>query len=127
MAAAERTDIPPASHVKLIKPGVNVGRWIEDPSPEPPPPPGEGEQPEPEEPGEPDPTPQPDLPPFDSWVPDVVVFSGRHDVSDPSAVRWGDYELVYVVPVEWLAEARQILRDLAERVKNVVVRRQERG
>jgi hypothetical protein len=132
--------MPPAPHVQLIKAGVNIGRWVEDPSPQPPPLPGEGEQPTPtptpgpEEPGEgdgeeggPDPTPQPDLPPFDSWVPDVVVFSSRWDVSEPSAVLWGDYELVYVVPAGWLTGARQLMHGLAERVRGVAVERRERG
>jgi len=131
---AELEGARPAAQLWPIKRGVNIMRWIAEEGESPPAP-----SPQPGEPGTPtpgpNPTPQPspgtpvgDLPAFDDWLDNVVVVAfSAANVVRPMAVLWGDRELVYQVPADWLAELRGMALSLAERVQGVRIVRKERG
>jgi hypothetical protein len=117
-ASAGQLDSPPGLAFLPVYPGVSVVTFegtIPQPEPAPDPSPL------------PDPMPQPDPIPEPAWVPQVVTFYGSGGIVEPQATRWGDRELVYAVPLDWIREAFLGTLGLFERVQGTPVTRMERG
>jgi len=118
--AGETIDSPPNRQFLPVRPGVNVLSFENgsEPEPEPDPEPGPDPEPEPEPDPEPEPEPEP-FPPVEQGLPRYITFYGGDPrISRPFVTRWGDWELVIVVPQDMFTDFYEAFRDFVKRVQD---------